>query len=149
MPLARGYDLKILINLLIVDYTPIKKDISMKFKFQLIVGILGLSAFVSLPAVAQTNRLENFLSSTPPSNSDRVTLTLNEVEETSDSDSTESQESTPVTPTTSTERSESRLTYSSQREYSQYPGHEAVQAPTVTPPTANDNMVNPNPSSAY
>jgi cytoskeletal protein RodZ len=121
----------------------------MKFKFQLIVGILGLSAFVSLPAVAQTHRLENFLSSTPPSNSDRVSLTLNEVEETSDSDYTETQESTPVTPTTSTERSESRLTYSSQREYSQYPGHEAVQAPTVTPPTANDNMVNPNPNSAY
>lgn len=121
----------------------------MKFKFQLIVGILGLSAFVSLPAVAQTSRLENYLSSTPSSNSDRVSLTLNEVEETSDSDYTETQESTPVTPTTSNERSESRLTYSSQREYRQYPGHEPLQAPTLTPPTTNDNMVNPNPNSAY
>lgn len=116
----------------------------MKFQSQLIVGILGLSAFISLPAVAQINRLENFLSSTPPSNSDRVNLSLNEVEETSDSGVTEAQESAPVTPTTTNERSESRLTYPRQREFSQYPGYEPLQPPTVTPPTTNDNLANPN-----
>lgn len=102
----------------------------MKFPSLLIVGILGLSAFVSLPVAAQTNSGENLLSSTPSSSSDRVNLSLNEVEETSDSGHTQTQESAPVTPTTTQEGSESRLTYPSQREYSQYPG-EPLQPSTV------------------
>ena len=38
----------------------------LKLQTYLITTILGLSAFFSLPAIAQSNQLENFFAGTPP-----------------------------------------------------------------------------------
>ncbi len=38
----------------------------MKLKTQLIISILGLSAFASFPVTAQTNQLESFFNENPP-----------------------------------------------------------------------------------
>ncbi len=121
----------------------------MKPQIQLIIGILGLSAFVSLPAVAQTNQLDNFFTGTPPYNGDRLNRPLNPVEETQDSAYREIQESAPTTPTTIDNRSQAVPRSSNQAEFLQDSGYTEIQPPTVTTPMTRENLVNPNRNSAY
>jgi hypothetical protein len=117
----------------------------MKLQTQLITGILGLSAFFTLPAIAQPNQLENFFAGTPPYRGDRINRPLNQIEGTQDSDYTKTQESVPTTPLTDTQSQ--RVTHPSNQ--TEYPQDSESQSSAVTTPMTSENFVNPNRNSAY
>ncbi len=137
----------------------------MKRQTKLIISILGLSAFASLPAAAQSNQVENFFGGTPPYDGDRITQPLNQLEQDQDSGYNDTQESEPVAPTTTDERSDRtqdreseavaptttdersdrRLTYPNQTEYRKYV--EQSQRPTRN--NLLEQNVNPNRNLAY
>lgn len=52
----------------------------MKRQTQFVLSVLSLSAFVSFPAMAQTNSIEDVFNSVPTSNGDQLTEPLNPVE---------------------------------------------------------------------
>lgn len=49
----------------------------MKFKTQWLIGILGLTALISSPAVAQNTPLQDFFNGLPPYTGDDITQPLN------------------------------------------------------------------------
>lgn len=64
----------------------------MKSRIHWLFAIIGFTALISSPAVAQTNRLDKFFNGTPPYNGESLTEPLNQVEREVDRD-TENQQS--------------------------------------------------------
>lgn len=120
----------------------------MKLKTQLIISILGLSAFVSFPATAQTNQLESFFNDTPPYEGNSITRPLNPVEETQDSGYTDNRESAPTTPTIDNQ-SQVFPQPSNSAEGTRDSSYTEFQPPAATTPMRSDNAQNQNRNSAY
>lgn len=64
----------------------------MKSRTYWLLAIIGCTALISSPAVAQTNRIDKFFNGTPPYNGESLTEPLNQVEGEVDRD-TENQQS--------------------------------------------------------
>ncbi len=111
----------------------------MKLQTRLTIGFLGLSALMSLPAIAQENQIQNFFTGTPPYNGEDITAPLNPVEATQNYESTETQQYTPATPMTTDNLSESTPISPNRREYTQDHPDEQFQRQPEAAPMINHN----------